>query len=344
VHDQAHALVGPEELLGEISDVAPDELALAAVGLGLPAIVEIGEVLLQARIEVARLHDVRFRGERFHHLGVRLRASTQPRGLHELGDVLGEDSLADVVEHVLVPALESHGGLPRGAELAEPTERERFEQVARRRDELAVHRRVERDDQAERLARVAEVELGPRHLEKDVGIVRSELLELLVVAERILVSLLVECDAREAADDLLALILLDVLDLLELLERLDRRGVVAVGDESDRVDVLRAGPVGARLLDGLEVGLRPVVATAAGEIESLVEVDEAADLVGEMTEVLAREEARDEHVLVVHAGLDDALEPEDRVGQQLDVAPRLGDVRGRASRPPTRGPCPPPIA
>src|SRR4029079_1427415 len=114
-------------------------------------------------------------------------------------------------------------------------ERERFQQIAGRRDELAVDRRVERDDETERLARVAEVELGPRHLEKDVGIVRSELLELLVVAERVLVALLVEGDAREAPDDLLALILLDVLHLLELLERLDRRGVVAVGDESDRV-------------------------------------------------------------------------------------------------------------
>jgi len=103
--------------------------------------------------------------------------------------------------------------------------------------------------------------------------------------------------------------------------------------EPDRVHVLRSRPVGARLLDGLEVRLRPVVATAAGEIESLVEVDEAAHLVGQVAEVLAREEARDEHVLVVHAGLDDALQPEDRVGQELDVAPRLGDVavehRGR---------------
>ena len=62
-------------------------------------------------------------------------------------------------------------------------------------------------------------------------------------------------------------------------------------------------------------------------------MDEAADLVGQVPEVLAREEARDEHVLVVDAGLDDALEPEDRVGKERDVAPRLRDVavehRGR---------------
>src|SRR4030095_15417886 len=101
--------------------------------------------------------------------------------------------------HGLVPALEADRGLPRSAELAEPTERERFEQVARRRDELAVYRRVERDDEAERLARVAEVELGPRHLEKDVGIVGRELLELFVVAERVLEALLVGGDAREGA-------------------------------------------------------------------------------------------------------------------------------------------------
>src|SRR6476619_6354517 len=136
-----------------------------------------------------------------------------------------------------------------------------------------MHRRVECDDEAERLARVAEVILGPRHLEKNVRIVRSQILELLVVAERVVVPLLVEGGAREAADHLLALVLLDVVDLLELLERLDRRGVVSVGNEPDRVDVLRAGPVRTRLLDGLEVRLRPVITTATREIEPLVEVD-----------------------------------------------------------------------